>query len=304
MELENVDLLSQSNSSTTILLVSQTTESTLQQSTNLTTLNSEFESINDEFDENQTMSQRFKTVKEAYVIVKLFAHSNRFGIQKGHVEKDTSGDFYKTHNILDLQTFKDQFKSLQEYYPKAALYLNRALYSDKRSWARAYTFHHFTAGAQATSHMQDDDNDAVFIDNAFDYPLAYSLMLFKQVEDKVVEVWETIRIAQKAINIAIEKDNPNILKFLKTYILQNDYFLVENTTNTSASSHKTSILEEHLKPNIIVEKIQSSKAQEKQSKSYTKYVNKACNSTIMYEFCGGRGHKKELHDYACGEKGK
>ncbi|KAF0528873.1 hypothetical protein F8M41_012958 [Gigaspora margarita] len=76
---------------------------------------------------------------------------------------------------------------------------------------------------------------------------------------------ETIGIARKAINIAIEKDDLNVLKFLKTYILQNNCSLVENTTNASASGHKTSILEEHPKPNVIVE--------------------------------SGCSHKKELHDY-------
>ncbi|CAG8827928.1 13500_t:CDS:2, partial [Gigaspora rosea] len=61
----------------------------------------------------------------------------------------------------------------------------------------------------------DNDDNAAFIDNAFDYPLAHFLALFKQVEDKVDEAMqkkkyaETIGIARKAINIAIEKDDLN-----------------------------------------------------------------------------------------------
>ncbi|CAG8719754.1 1515_t:CDS:2, partial [Cetraspora pellucida] len=39
-------------------------------------------------------------------------------------------------------------------YPKAAQYLNKALYPDRHSWARAYTFRHFTADAQATSRVK------------------------------------------------------------------------------------------------------------------------------------------------------
>ncbi|CAG8758816.1 23711_t:CDS:2 [Gigaspora rosea] len=97
MELENIDPLLQNISSTTISLVSQTIESTLQQPINLATLNSEFESVNNEFDEQSEdkfgeqlelyKGQRYKTVKEAYVIVELFAHSNGFGFEKNMLKK-------------------------------------------------------------------------------------------------------------------------------------------------------------------------------------------------------------------------
>ncbi|CAG8746453.1 515_t:CDS:2, partial [Dentiscutata erythropus] len=302
-------------------------------------------------------------------------------------------DFYKTRNILNPQIFEDQFKSLQECYPKAAPYLNRALYTDRQSWARAYTFCHFTASTQVTSRVesinshiksiirhsttlydlfnsldsliasqdyyydfiswkssnpniklsnvcdtmypnvnailksfiapnliekiryeinhslfyhptrinteslhscqiQDNDDNEAFIDNAFDYLLAHSLALFKQVEDKVVEAFffgNSVSLAvkfsinfvakcwllekyqdekdlgiQPLVNLStvflseLSKDDPNVLKFLKTYILQNYHSLVENTTNTSASGHKTSILKEHPKPNVIVDKAQIS----------------------------------------------
>ncbi|CAG8853210.1 31754_t:CDS:2, partial [Gigaspora margarita] len=53
-----------------------------------------------------------------------------------------------------LQAFENGFKSLLDQYSKAAPYLNRALYSDKQCWARAYTFHCFTASAQATSRIE------------------------------------------------------------------------------------------------------------------------------------------------------
>ncbi|CAG8692838.1 200_t:CDS:2, partial [Gigaspora rosea] len=54
----------------------------------------------------------------------------------------------------NLQTFETQFKSLIERYPEAAQYLNKVLYPDRLSWARAYTFRYFTAGAQATSRVE------------------------------------------------------------------------------------------------------------------------------------------------------
>ncbi|CAG8778035.1 37399_t:CDS:2, partial [Gigaspora margarita] len=348
IELENIDPLPQSILLTTILLVSQATEPTLQQTTNLTTLDSEFESINDEFDEQSDnefgkqlelyKGQRFKMVEEAYVKVELFAYSNAFGIQKGCIEKDTSDVHEISRSFVYHYAGKPQNK-------------------DKL---------HKTEGSGSCQtdckwKMQDDDNDSdtAFIDNAFDYPLAHSLALFKQVEDKVVKIWEsfskvivfslaakfsinfvakcwllekykdkdlgiqlfvnlsTVFLSEStkvstpitilpsnefsslfsAINIAIKKNDLNVLKFLKTYILQNNYSLVENTTNASASDHKTTRYQLALKN-------QSSKAQKKQSKSYAKHVNKACNSMIMYEFCSGHGHKKELHDYDNVEKKK
>ncbi|KAF0526610.1 hypothetical protein F8M41_014021 [Gigaspora margarita] len=115
--------------------------------------------------------------------------------------------------------------------------------------------------------------------------LLLSTVAKKAMQKKKIYV-ETIGIVQKAINIAIKKDDLNVLKFLKTYILQNNCSLVENTTNAFASGHKTSILEKYPEPNIIIEKAQVSKP-----------IKKACDLTIMCEFCGGRSHKKELHDY-------
>ncbi|CAG8841274.1 8561_t:CDS:1, partial [Racocetra persica] len=69
---------------------------------------------------------------------------------------------------------------------------------------------------------------------------------------------ETIGIVQKAIKITIEKDDLNILKFLKNYILQNEHSLDKNTTKVSTFSHKTSILKEYPETNIIIENSQVS----------------------------------------------
>ncbi|CAG8557809.1 34828_t:CDS:2, partial [Racocetra persica] len=82
----------------------------------------------------------------------------------------------------------------------------------------------------------------MFSDDAFDYPLAHSYSLFQQAKDQVVE---TIGIAHKAINIAIEKDDSYILKFLKEYIVQNKYSLIKNTTGESFLGQETNIFEEH-----------------------------------------------------------
>ncbi|CAG8788005.1 17360_t:CDS:2, partial [Racocetra fulgida] len=214
------------------------------------------------------------------------------------------------------------------------------------------------------------DDGTAFIDNAFDYPLAHSFVLFKQVENNVAEVWEfqqlsnessnlfsgscavsndaqsssytasknsmrkkkvyaeTIGIAHKAINIAIEKNDPQVLKFLKGYILQNEHSLVENTTIVCSSSSRTSILEERSEPNTIlgkpqvkvsnpIKKNQTSKVQGKRPKLtrglgtntcgecgdkghnhrwHAKCENKVCGSTITCELCGGCGYNKKLHE--------
>ncbi|CAG8722427.1 7951_t:CDS:2, partial [Dentiscutata erythropus] len=491
IELENVDPLPQSISSTTISLVFQTTESTLQQLTNLIALNSEFKSINDEFDEQsddefdeQLELYKGHVEKDAsgvYEISRSFVcryagklqnkdkshktersgscrtnckwkvniywsksfneyHISTFtNIHTGHTLDATTIQFIPKNHKLTKEMLKDiefyalsekinasaQYQLLLEKYKvlihrsnlynaitkvkrmvshgdnDAAEFCTISQYADRRSWARAYTFRHFTAGAQATSRVESIN---LHIKSIICH--AHSLALFKQVEDKVVEVWEvihitwqhsrlhvmvfslaakfsinfvakrwllekyqdkdlgiqplvnlstvflselseasapmtilssnessslfsasnemstmtrfslsviakkamqkkkiyaeTIGIAQKAINIAIEKDDLNVLKFLKTYILQNDCSLVENTTNASASGYKTSILKEHSEPNVIIEK--SSKAQDKQSKSHAKRVNKTCDSTIICEFCGGHSYKKELYDYDNVEK--
>ncbi|CAG8770291.1 745_t:CDS:2, partial [Gigaspora rosea] len=58
-------------------------------------LDSEFNDQSDyEFEEEAELyeGQLFNTVDEAYAAVEAFAHSNRFGIRKGRVEKDTSNN--------------------------------------------------------------------------------------------------------------------------------------------------------------------------------------------------------------------
>ncbi|CAG8727702.1 23090_t:CDS:2 [Dentiscutata erythropus] len=164
-------------------------------------------------------------------------------------------------------------------------------------------FYHSAKISPESLHLyQMQNNDTMFIDNVFDYPLAYSFSIFKQAEDKIVEIWEhilllqnfvashwlhdecqdkdlatgeissmahplsivakkliqkkrayaeTIGIAYKVINIAIEKDNSCILKFLKKYIVQNDHSLVENTTSVSSSSQTTNLYKEYSEPNNI-----------------------------------------------------
>ncbi|CAG8600352.1 15023_t:CDS:2, partial [Dentiscutata heterogama] len=86
----------------------------------LTTSNFEFESVNDEFDEQLDnefgkqlelyKGQRFKMVKEAYTIVKLFAYLNRFRIRKGYVEKDATGIYEISRSFIYYHADKLQNK--------------------------------------------------------------------------------------------------------------------------------------------------------------------------------------------------
>ncbi|CAG8834709.1 31930_t:CDS:2, partial [Gigaspora margarita] len=266
--------------------------------------------------------------------------------------------------------------------------------------------------------MQDDDT--IFVNDAFDYLLAHSFSIYKQAKNKIVEIWElhneyqdkdlsaqllvnlstvflsklaeeslisttilrtndcanlfliageisstahpspiiakkliqkkrtyaeTIGIVCKAINIAIEKDDSYVLKFLKEYIVQNDHSLVENTVSASSSSQRTNTFIECSEPNIISKLLpvkdtnpvkktrrdrppksaryqlalesQKSKSQKKVPKSvcspgtntcgecsgkghnrrwHLKHENKAYDFSIICEFCGGNGHRKELHN--------
>ncbi|CAG8789165.1 17248_t:CDS:2, partial [Racocetra persica] len=252
------------------------------------------------------------------------------------------------------------------------------------------------------------DNDEAFVDNAFDYPLAHSFALFKEVEDKVVEVmayssaakfsinfvakrWllekyqdndlgiqplvnlstvflsepskslilttilrsnefanlfsaqnamstmtrlstsviakkamqkkkvyaETIGIARKAINIAIEKDDPHVLKFLKGYILQNERSLVENTTEASSSGYKTNVLKERPEVNIIPEKSQVSnpvkKARKGRPPKIARYQSSLENPSSKAQEKRPRGPEtntcgecggKELHNHDLIEENK
>ncbi|CAG8549208.1 15984_t:CDS:1, partial [Dentiscutata erythropus] len=47
--------------------------------------------------------QQFNTVDKAYAAVKNFAHSNRFGIKKGHVKKDANNDYEISRTFLEIK---------------------------------------------------------------------------------------------------------------------------------------------------------------------------------------------------------
>ncbi|KAF0457190.1 hypothetical protein F8M41_001224 [Gigaspora margarita] len=147
-----------------------------------------------------------------------------------------------------------------------------------------------------------------------------SPIIAKKLMQKKRAYAETIGIARKAINIAIEKDDSCVLKFLKEYIVQNDYSLVENTVSASSSSQRTNTSMECSEPNIIPKLLPvkvTNPSQKKGPKSvrgpgtntcgecsgkghncrwYLKHENKAYDSSIICEFCGGNGHRKELYN--------
>ncbi|CAG8804792.1 25597_t:CDS:1 [Gigaspora rosea] len=172
-----------------------------------------------------------------------------------------------------------------------------------------------------------------------------SPIIAKKLIQKKRAYAKTIGIAYKAINIAIEKDDSCVLKFLKEYIVQNDHSLVENTVSAFSSSQRTNTSMECSDPNIIPKLLlvkitnpvkktrrncppksaryqsalesQKSKSQKKGPKSvrgpgtntcgeysgkghnrrwHLKHENKAYDSSIICEFCGGNGHRKELHN--------
>ncbi|CAG8527831.1 16507_t:CDS:2 [Racocetra fulgida] len=130
---------------------------------------------------------------------------------------------------------------------------------------------------------------------------------------------ETIGIAHKAINIAIEMDDPDVLRFLKEYITRKGHSLVENTTSvymlkeqsksnipeTSSvrsfveNTTSINILKENSKSNIsetspirvsnLIKKEQSSKNQGKRLKLTRSPGTNTCGE------CRGKGHNRRWH---------
>ncbi|CAG8657895.1 5553_t:CDS:2 [Racocetra fulgida] len=333
MELQNVDPLSNSILPTTISLING--PALQQQPTCLTTSNININCINDESDEqsdNEFEEQlELYEAEEAYVIVESFAHSNGFGIRKGRVEKDSSNGREISRSFICRHAGKPSDK-------------NKSYKTEE------------SGSCRTDCKWKVQDNDEAFVDNAFDYPLAHSFALFKEVEDKVVESLipttilrsnesanlfsaqnamstmtrlstsvvakkamqkkkvyaETIGIARKAINIAIEKDDPHVLKFLKGYILQNERSLVENTTEASSSGYKTNVLKERPEVNIIPEKSQVSnpvkKARKGRPPKIARYQSSLENPSSKAQEkrprgpgtntcgeCGGKGHNRRWH---------
>ncbi|CAG8766902.1 21710_t:CDS:2, partial [Racocetra persica] len=119
---------------------------------------------------------------------------------------------------------------------------------------------------------------------------------------------ETIEIAHKAINIAIKIDDPDMLRFLKKYITQKEYSLVENTTSIYILKEQSkSNIPEILSVRLFVKNTTSINILKENSKSnisetlsirYAKNGKKVHDTLIICQFCGGsRYKKKELHNY-------
>ncbi|RIB14211.1 hypothetical protein C2G38_2144173 [Gigaspora rosea] len=106
-------------------------------------------------------------VKEAHITVESFAHSNRFGIRKERVKKDANGHEI-SRSFLCRHAGKPSTK-------------NRSHNTDE------------SGSCHTNCNWKIQDDDIVFIDNAFDYPLAHSFTRFKQVESNVAEIWEVRR---------------------------------------------------------------------------------------------------------------
>ncbi|CAG8610946.1 18061_t:CDS:1 [Racocetra fulgida] len=136
------------------------------------------------------------------------------------------------------------------------------------------------------------------------------------MEKKKIYV-ETIGIARKAINIAIETDDSQVLRFLKEYIIQKRHSLVENTTGVSHLGHEANILKECSKSNIIetlpptnisnpIKKVR--KGRPPKMKCYQSSLEKQPSrskgkqhklihgpGTNTCGECGGKGHNRRWH---------
>ncbi|CAG8806132.1 16424_t:CDS:2, partial [Gigaspora margarita] len=138
----------------------------------------------------------------------------------------------------------------------------------------------------ADSAMQNDNT--IFIDNAFDYLLTHSFTLFKQTEDQVVEVWKV------HLSISVKKAMKKKKAYAKTigiascsqvleeYIVQNVHSL---TASTFSLGQQSNLIEEYSKSNIIIKKplvIVSNSI---------KKVRRACSpGTNTCSECGSKDH--------------
>jgi hypothetical protein len=80
--------------------------------------------------------------------------TNRLHSALGSKWKQFLKDFLICRNSLTPEEFETKWSMLKKQYPEAASYLNRALDSDKTSWAVCYTQCSFTAGIQSTARVE------------------------------------------------------------------------------------------------------------------------------------------------------
>ncbi|CAG8766429.1 3389_t:CDS:1, partial [Cetraspora pellucida] len=185
-----------------------------------------------------------------------------------------------------------------------------------------------------TTILRTNDSASLFSATGEISSLAHSSPAAKKSMQKKKVYAEIIRIARKAINIAIEKDDSCILKFLKEYIVKNKHSLVENTASALCSELNTISKNPPVKVSNPVKKTrrgclpktacyQSSlesqhlKSQEKRPKLahgpgtntcgkcggkghnhrwHLKHKNRVYDSSIICEICDGHSHRKEQHN--------
>jgi len=80
--------------------------------------------------------------------------NKRLHLKLGSRWKQFLKDFLICRNSLTPELFETTWSMLKNQYSEAASYLNRALDSDKTSWAFCYTQCSFTAGIQSTARVE------------------------------------------------------------------------------------------------------------------------------------------------------
>jgi hypothetical protein len=62
--------------------------------------------------------------------------------------------FYLCRNALSIELFEQRWKSMISEFPECERYMTRALYTNRISWAKAYTPFQFNAGIQSTQGVE------------------------------------------------------------------------------------------------------------------------------------------------------
>ncbi|CAG8829052.1 40959_t:CDS:2, partial [Gigaspora margarita] len=210
--------------------------------------------IDDESDEQlddeplELFEGHVKKDENNHEISRLFLchHARKPPTQKKSHNTEKSGSCHTDYP----QTFENQFEHLLELYPKISQYLNRTFYPDRYSWARAYTYRHFTASAQATSQVESINSHIKAI-TCRSHTTLYNL--FSALDSLIANQdyyynfisWKSLNLNVKLPNIC-DTMYLNVDSILKIYVAPNLIKKIRNEINHSLFYHSTKISSESL----------------------------------------------------------
>ncbi len=101
------------------------------------------------------VSQVFPNIPHFYCLYHIWQNIiKHFKGKLGAKFHSFSQAFYSCRNALSTELFEQRWELMMNTFPECQLYMKRALYPNRSSWAKSYSPFQFSAGIQSTQSVE------------------------------------------------------------------------------------------------------------------------------------------------------